>query len=79
MSFQAYIDNIQQKTGKTPDDFHAWAMGKGLLRSDIKATEFVDCVKSDFGLGHGHCMAIVELFKRRKWIELAGKYTKKKK
>jgi hypothetical protein len=32
ISFQAYIDNIKAKTGKTPDDFKALAEKKGLLR-----------------------------------------------
>lgn len=30
MSFQAHLDNIHAKTGKTPDDFHALAKDKGL-------------------------------------------------
>jgi len=29
MSFQAYLDNIQIKTGKGPDDFKAMAEEKG--------------------------------------------------
>jgi len=28
MSFQAYIDNIQKKTGKTPQDFERLARAK---------------------------------------------------
>jgi hypothetical protein len=24
MSFQAYLDNIKTKTGKSPDDFKSW-------------------------------------------------------
>ena len=30
MSFQAYLDNIQGKTGKTPDDFRRLAEARGL-------------------------------------------------
>ena len=32
MSFQAYLDNIKAKTGKTPDDFRALAAKKGLTQ-----------------------------------------------
>jgi Domain of unknown function (DUF4287) len=31
MSFQAYIDNIKAKTGKTPEDFRKLAEKEGLL------------------------------------------------
>lgn len=78
MTFQAYLDNIQQKTGKTPDDFHALAKKKGMLRGDIKAMEFVGWVKEEFGLGHGHAMAVLELFKRRNWISLPAGRGKQK-
>jgi len=57
MSFQAYLDNIKAKTGKTGDDFKAIAAEKGLT----KAKEIVEWLKTDFGLGHGHAMAIVHL------------------
>jgi Domain of unknown function (DUF4287) len=32
MSFQAYIDNITAKTGKTPEDFKALAEKASLLK-----------------------------------------------
>lgn len=63
MSFQAYLDNIQQKTGKTPDDFRRMTAEKGLLNPLAKATEIVAWLKEDFDLGHGHAMAIYALFK----------------
>lgn len=71
MSFQAYLDNIQAKTGKTPDDFRRLAAKKGLtldgtLRPGIKAGEIVAWLKEDFQLGHGHAMAIVALLKGSK-------------
>jgi hypothetical protein len=57
MSFQTYLDNIKAKTGKTGDDFKAMAAEKSLTKTgDIMAW-----LKSDFGLGHGHAMAIVHL------------------
>jgi len=59
MSFQAYIDNIKAKTGKTPEDFKALAEQKGLLREGVKTGQIVAWLKEDFALGHGHAMAIV--------------------
>ena len=57
MSFQAYIDNIQAKTGKTPDDFRTLAAEGGLT----KFGEIVAWLKADFGLGHGHANAMAQL------------------
>ena len=59
MSFQAYLDNIQAKTGKTPQDFRVLAEKKGLLREGVKTGQIVSWLKQDFGLGQGHAMAIV--------------------
>lgn len=61
MSFQAYINNIQKKTGKSPDDFKKLATEKGFLKdgeTTVKATEITNWLKEDFKLGHGHAMAI---------------------
>ncbi len=68
MSFQAYIDNIKTKTGKTPEDFKKLAEEKGFLlkgelKNGIKAGQIVAWLKKDFDLGHGHAMAIFALFK----------------
>lgn len=63
MSFQAYIDNIKVKTGRTPDEFKQLAEQKGLLKPGVKAGEIVAWLKEDFGLGHGHAMAIYATFK----------------
>jgi len=68
MSFQAYLENIQTKTGKGPDDFRRLADAKGFmsggkLRADIKAAQVIAWLKEDFELGHGHAQAIVALLK----------------
>jgi hypothetical protein len=65
MTFQAYIDNIKAKTGKTPEDFKKLAEKQGLLQPGIKAGAIVAWLKRDFGLGHGHAMAIYATFKGR--------------
>ena len=71
MSFQAYLNTIKSKTGKDPDDFRKMAEEKGFsqngqLKSGIKAGEIVDWLKNEFGLGHGHAMAIYALLKGMK-------------
>ena len=63
MTFQAYIDNIQEKTGKSPEDFKAIAKKKGLLKPEVKAGEIVAWLNEDYGLGRGHAMAIYALLK----------------
>ena len=63
MSFQAYIDNIQAKTGKSPDDFKVMAEAKGLLKPGVKAGDIVGWLKDDFDLGRGHAMAIYATLK----------------
>jgi len=57
MSFQAYLDSIKAKTGKTPDDFRVLAAEEGLTQYG----EIMAWLKSDFGLGHGHANAIAQL------------------
>lgn len=69
MSFQAYIDNIQVKTGKTPADFKKLATQKGFIKNgelQVKAGEIVAWLKEDFDLGYGHAMAIYATFKGKK-------------
>ena len=59
MSFQAYLDNIESKTGKTPQDLIDLAKAKGFDDSKTKARVIIDWLKNDFDLGRGHAMAIV--------------------
>ncbi|MBW8687163.1 DUF4287 domain-containing protein [Chitinophaga rhizophila] len=71
MSFQAYLDNIQAKTGKSPADFKQLAEAKGFLvkgklGDGVKAGQIVQWLKDDFDLGHGHAMALFALFKGTK-------------
>jgi hypothetical protein len=59
MSFQAYLDNIQVKTGKRPEDIVARVRAQGLS----KPADIIAWLKSEYGLGHGHAMAIVSLLR----------------
>jgi hypothetical protein len=68
MSFQAYIKNIKEKTGKGPEDFRKLAEKKGFtkngeIKPSVKAGEIVAWLKEEFDLGHGHSMAIYALLK----------------
>lgn len=54
MSFQAYLDNVEDKTGKTPNEFITIAKEKNLT----KHSEIIDWLKTDFNLGTGHARAV---------------------
>jgi hypothetical protein len=62
MSYQAYLDNIETKTGKTPNEIIAMAKAKGFI-SDTKSGEIVAWLKSDLEIGHGHAMAMAGVIK----------------
>lgn len=62
MSFQAYLDNIETKTGKTPNELITLAKEKG-FGADTKAGDIVTWLKDDFDLGRGHAMALVHVIK----------------
>ncbi len=66
MSFQAYLDNIEEKTGKAPKHFVAEA-------KKLKITEHKDIIawlKRDYGLGTGHAQAISHVIRHGAEFEL---------
>ena len=63
MSFQAYLDAIEQKTGKTPNQLIAIAKQKGYDDPATKAGTIVSWLKDDYELGRGHAMALVYVIK----------------
>lgn len=63
MSFQAYLDNIETKTGKSPREFIEMAKAKGFDNPETKAKEILNWLKEEFDLGRGHGMAIVHIIK----------------
>lgn len=63
MSFQAYLDAIEVKTGKTPNELIAIAQERGYDAPGTKAGVIVAWLKDDFDLGRGHAMALVHVIK----------------
>jgi len=62
VTFKAYLDNIQAKTGKSPEDFLALANKKGLVKKGkivAKHSELLEWLKLEMGLGHGHANAMI--------------------
>ena len=63
MSFQAYLDAIEDKTGLTPRELLAQAHERGYDDPVTKAGVIVDWLKADHDLGRGHAMALVHVIK----------------
>ena len=63
MSFQAYLDNIEEKTGLTPRRFIDMASERGYDDPSVKAGVIVEWLKDEYDLGHGHAMALVHVIK----------------
>lgn len=57
MSFQAYLDKVEEITGKTSNDFIRMAKEKNLTQHK----EIVDWLKEDYQLGTGHARAIAHV------------------
>ena len=64
MSFQAYLDTIEKKTGLTPRQLVEIASEKGLDAPGVKAGEILTWLKEDYDLGRGHGMALVHVIQK---------------
>ncbi|MEW1962237.1 DUF4287 domain-containing protein [Microbacterium sp. NPDC077644] len=60
MSFQAYLDAVETKTGLTPRQLVDLAHEKGFDET-TKATPILAWLKEDYDLGRGHGMALVHV------------------
>jgi hypothetical protein len=60
MSFQAYLDAVERKTGLTPRQLVQLAGERG-FGPDTKAAPIVAWLAEDYGLGRGHAMAMVHV------------------
>ena len=68
MSFQAYLDNIEDKTGLTPREFITAAAERG-YGPGTKAGEIIAWLADDYGLGRGHAMALVHVITKGPQID----------
>lgn len=64
MSFQAYLDAVEVKTGLTPRELVDFARAKGFDAPGIKAGAILEWLAADYGLGRGHGMAMVHVIQR---------------
>ncbi|MGH2959950.1 MAG: DUF5655 domain-containing protein [Solirubrobacterales bacterium] len=71
MSMDSYFANIEKQTGMTPDDFMAAAKKKGMLADGVTATQVIDWLKADYGLGYGHSGAIYKMIRDSKGPKLS--------
>lgn len=63
MSFQAYIDAIEKKTGKIPREIVEEAVARGYDAPEVKSGVIVGWLAEEYGLGRGHAMALVHVVK----------------
>lgn len=63
MSFQAYLDAVETKTGKTPRQIVELAKAKGYAEETVKAGDILGWLKAEYDLGRGHGMALVHVIK----------------
>lgn len=64
MSFQAYLDAIEDRTGLTPRQLLEIAQERGYDSPDVKAGTILEWLKDDYSLGRGHGMALVHVIKK---------------
>ena len=69
MSFQAYLDTVETKTGLTPRELLEIATERGYQDDDVKAGTIIQWLKDDYGLGRGHAMAMVHVIKKGPQID----------
>ena len=62
MSYQAYLDALEQKTGKTPQQLLDEAAARG-YEPTTKAGVVVDWLTEEYGVGRGHAMAFYGVLK----------------
>ena len=63
MSFQAYLDAIEDQTGLTPRRLVEAAKERGYDDPVVKAGVILEWLKDEYGLGRGHGMALVHVIK----------------
>ena len=68
MSYKAYMQNVQAKSGKTADDLYRIAIEKGFIVDDkIVAVhpQLLEQLKSEIGLGHVQTNFVISYLRLR--------------
>lgn len=60
-----------------PEQIHERAIATNIIETNMTATPFCDWLKDEFELGHGHAMAIWNLFLQKGWIKTKHSKIKK--
>ncbi|WP_394250385.1 DUF4287 domain-containing protein [Arthrobacter pityocampae] len=68
MSFQAYLDTVEKKTGLTPRQLIELAHRRG-LGPETKAGPILAWLSEEYGLGRGHGMAMVHVITKGDGID----------
>ena len=68
MSFQAYLDAVERKTGLTPRQLLEQARERG-FGPGTRAAPILAWLEQDFGLGRGHGMAMVHVITKGEQID----------
>ena len=84
MSYQAYLDAVEKKTGKTPGELLAEAAQRGFTPT-TKAADVVAWLKGDYDVGRGHAMALYGVLKNGatisekhvhlRWVDSGGTHS----
>lgn len=69
MSFQAYLDAIEDRTGLTPRHLVEVAKKRGYDDPSVKAGVILEWLKGEYDLGRGHGMALVHVIKKGPQID----------
>lgn len=69
MTFQAYIDAVKAKTGKTPEQLKAQAAKAGVYKADMKASDLVAWLADEYSVGRGHAMSVWAVWKSKGWVQ----------
>lgn len=69
MSFQAYLDAVEDRTGLTPRQLIDRARERGYDAPGVKAGVILEWLKEEYGLGRGHGMAMVHVIQKGPQID----------
>lgn len=68
MTFQAYLDAVKEKTGRTPEQLKSDAVKAGVYNPEMKANELVAWLAQEHQLGRGHAMSVWAVWKSKGWV-----------